>query len=624
MELDERVAMLDRPIIHQNQIILSSPSPYSIQYTQQQPQPQQHQPTDSGIHTSNSISSWPPTTPSSTYNDFNPCQQHYLMQNHNNNISAGCHTLHHQAEAPSPNEMTFQYAHIQPPPIPQHLDHHTQHHHHSTIECPIDMDPPQIIRAHPPNDHQSTNNHNNTNCVNMQPCQLPVFVNGQSLVQELEDIMKMHLQNTKEDLKIVTNSVCLLFRFSIDEARGYEVCVQGLCSSKSIMELLYLIIQTDKFDTYEGRMIMLCFATGSLTSLSKYEEGREALLGYDRGSQFDSITAMNSSGIAESTKCEKRNLGGVEALLTALQSNDTNVVIFAITAIHLLLLDRRHTIQEIAKEQIKPGIKHIVGLLDNQSLVHKYEFKVIVLDCLQILAYGNDENRILIKNSRGPSLILKTIQDNFDNPQTEGLIETASRVLKSLSSCQKTKLDIIDSDGIIILANCIDRSNLEILKTCLWTLRNLSDVISLNEAKYPNCVVQLVDKILNILEEFAEEPSVIICALGILANLTYNNERIKQFICNQGGIKLILRTIQLALREAKDMGNVDEHILEPAIYALCNLMNQSESPIHAETARQKIISYIALFEPIEDTSRTISDELSKAMRKLRDLAFETR
>lgn len=410
------------------------------------------------------------------------------------------------------------------------------------------------------------------------------------VVEEFEKIMC-----NESDRVVLTNSVCLLFRFSIDTVRGPEVC-QAMSCSDDIMSRLYYVLLNEDDD------LISCYATGNLTNISKYEEGRAALLGCT--GQF----ARTNSNLSL----------GVQSLIRSLQSRDSNVIIFAITAVHNLLLDRRSDLQEIAKDQLKHGLRYIVKLLGNQYLSNNYEFKVIVLDCLQILAYGNSENRLIIKESGGPALILNTIKENFDNQPTEDLIETASRVLKSLSACPANKKDIIRCDGIHILTECIARTNHEILKTCLWTLRNLSDVI--NESFRDHCWIhELVQRLLHILDDYTEESGIVICALGTLANLTCNNDGIKRMICEYNGVDLLLNTINFALSDTR-AAVVDKDILEPAICALCHLLNQTHYPHLAHNAKLSVRKRYDMIRSISIYPRHISDDLTKAIEKLFSLA----
>lgn len=424
------------------------------------------------------------------------------------------------------------------------------------------------------------------------PCVLPPpppDVAPSKVIEELAQYI-----SNENDKVVLTSSVGILFSYSINSVRGPEVC-QLMSASPVILNALYNLLTNDEFKDDDP---ILFLATGNLTNISKYEAGRSAILGCN-GLQANEWPSR-----------------GVKSLINSLQSRDSNVVIFAITAVHNLLLDRRTEVQEIAKKQIKhaDGIKYIVRQLAHQYLVNNYEFKVIVLDCLQILAYGNMENRLIILESGGPKLLLTTIKDNFDNQPTEELVETASRVLKSLSVCPANKTDIIKNDGIELLTRCIKRDNQEILKTCLWTLRNLSDVINNHLRDHSSCVNQLVERLLGLLFEYSEEPCIVTCALGILANLTCNNEPIKQFICEYNGVDLLLNTIDIALRDSRDFRIVNNEILEPAVCALCHLINQVPYP---RMERQRVKERF-MFDPAFKTLKyaSTSEDLAKAVDKL--------
>lgn len=355
------------------------------------------------------------------------------------------------------------------------------------------------------------------------------------------------------------------------------------------------------FEQYKDDDSMLFVATGILTNISKYEAGRAALLGFN-DPQANEIYS----------RC-------VSSLINSLQSRDSNVVIFAISAVHNLLLDGRSEIQERAKKQIKhaQGIKYIVRQLANQYLANNYEFKVIVLDCLQILAYRNMENQQIILESDGPNLLLSTIMENFDNQQTE-LVDIACRVLKSLSACPRNKLDIIEKNGIQILTRCIERDNQEILKTCLWTLRNLSDVIVKRESRNNSSINHLIQRLLRILEDYVQEPCIVTCALGTLANLTCNNDPIKQLICDYNGVDLILKAIDVALKDSQDFRIANNEILEPAVCALCHLLKQANYR-NLESQKQQVrdrFSHDPSFHSLRWRGFPTSDDLSKAVDQL--------
>ena len=69
----------------------------------------------------------------------------------------------------------------------------------------------------------------------------------------------------------------------------------------------------------------------------------------------------------------------------------------------------------------------MVALLQRNNV----KFLAIVTDCLQIMAYGNQESKLIILASQGP-LELVRIMRSYDY---EKLLWTTSRVLKVLSVC---------------------------------------------------------------------------------------------------------------------------------------------------------------------------------------------
>lgn len=68
------------------------------------------------------------------------------------------------------------------------------------------------------------------------------------------------------------------------------------------------------------------------------------------------------------------------------------------------------------------GLQKMVALLQRNNV----KFLAIVTDCLQILAYGNQESKLIILASQGPVELVR-IMRSYDY---EKLLWTTSRVLK--------------------------------------------------------------------------------------------------------------------------------------------------------------------------------------------------
>ena len=114
-----------------------------------------------------------------------------------------------------------------------------------------------------------------------------------------------------------------------------------------------------------------------------------------------------------------------------------------------------------------------------------------------------------------------------------------------LSVCSNNKPAIIASGGMQALARllrystgCVNSSRL--LHTVLWTLRNLSDA-----ATKIMGLKDLLEALINMLKHVSDG-HVITCTVGILSNLTCNNQMNKQIVCQAGGIEALLWTIHNA------------------------------------------------------------------------------
>lgn len=200
------------------------------------------------------------------------------------------------------------------------------------------------------------------------------------------------------------------------------------------------------------------------------------------------------------------------------------------------------------------GLQKMVTLLQR----HNVKFLAIVTDCLQILAYGNQESKLIILASGGPIELVR-IMRNFDY---EKLLWTTSRVLKVLSVCSSNKPAIVDAGGMQALAMHLSNSSPRLVQNCLWTLRNLSDAAT---------KVDGLDVLLQGLVQVLGSPDAnfVTCAAGILSNLTCNNQNNKSIVCRVGGVDALVTTIMNA-------GDREE-ITEPAVCALRHLTSR-----HAE------------------------------------------
>jgi len=248
--------------------------------------------------------------------------------------------------------------------------------------------------------------------------------------------------------------------------------------------------------------------------------------------------------------------GGIPALVRLLSHRIESVVFYAITTLHNLLLH-----QEGAKMAVRlaGGLQKMVSLLSKTNV----KFLAIVTDCLQILAYGNQESKLIILASGGPAELVR-IMRSFNY---EKLLYTTCRVLKVLSVCTSNKPAIVEAGGMQSLAVHLQHQSGRLVQNCLWTLRNLSDVATRQDG-----LEGLLQMLTNLTG--SNDIQVVTCAAGILSNLTCNNPRNKQVVCQVGGIEALVRTIINA-------GDRDE-ITEPAVCALRHLTSRHPDAENAE------------------------------------------
>lgn len=248
--------------------------------------------------------------------------------------------------------------------------------------------------------------------------------------------------------------------------------------------------------------------------------------------------------------------GGIPALVRLLGHRVEAVVFYAITTLHNLLLH-----QEGAKMAVRlaGGLQKMIVLLHKSNV----KFLAIVTDCLQILAYGNQESKLIILASGGPAELVRIMRSYT----YEKLLYTTCRVLKVLSVCSSNKPAIVEAGGMQALANHLSNQSTRLVQNCLWTLRNLSDVATKQEGL--EGLLQLLVQLLA-----SSDINVVTCSAGILSNLTCNNPKNKQVVYQVGGIEALVRTITQA-------GNREE-ITEPAVCALRHLTSRHPDAEHAE------------------------------------------
>merc|ERR1712110_384791 len=336
-------------------------------------------------------------------------------------------------------------------------------------------------------------------------------------------------------------------------------------ATRAIPELIKLLNDEDQVVVSQAAMMV--------HQLSKKEASRHAIMNSPQMVQA-LVKALSNPADLESTKGAVGTLhnlshhrqglmaifksGGINALVKLLSSPVESVLFYTITTLHNLLLH-----QEGSKNVVRlaGGIPKMAALLQRNNV----KFLAIVTDCLQIMAYGNQESKLIMLASQGPHELVRLMR-SYDY---EKLLWTTSRVLKVLSVCSSNKTAIVDAGGLQALALHLGHPSTRLVQNCLWTLRNLSDA----GTKLDN-----LDNLMSGLVEIvrSSDVNIVTCAAGILSNLTCNNLRNKVVVCQMGGIEALIDTITSA-------GDREE-ITEPSICALRHLTSRHPESEVAQNA----------------------------------------
>ncbi|KAE8573655.1 armadillo segment polarity protein isoform X1 [Halyomorpha halys] len=326
-------------------------------------------------------------------------------------------------------------------------------------------------------------------------------------------------------------------------------------ATRAIPELIKLLNDEDQVVVSQAAMMV--------HQLSKKEASRHAIMNSPQMVEA-LVRALSNSNDLETTKGAVGTLhnlshhrqgllaifksGGIPALVKLLSSPVESVLFYAITTLHNLLLH-----QEGSKTAVRVagGLQKMVVLLQRNNV----KFLAIVTDCLQILAYGNQESKLIILASQGPIELVR-IMRSYDY---EKLLWTTSRVLKVLSVCSSNKPAIVEAGGLPALAMHLGHPSQRLVQNCLWTLRNLSDA-----GTKVGGLEGLLQSLVQLLD--SSDINIVTCAAGILSNLTCNNQRNKVTVCQVGGVDALVRTIISA-------GDREE-ITEPAVCALRHLTSR--------------------------------------------------
>nr|QXY82382.1 beta-catenin HduCTNNB [Halisarca dujardinii] len=264
--------------------------------------------------------------------------------------------------------------------------------------------------------------------------------------------------------------------------------------------------------------------------------------------------SSDKSGIKAIYQC-----GGIPYLVQLLSSHVEAVVFYAITTLHNLLLHHEPSRVEV---RMAGGIEKMVALLTRNNV----KFLAVVTDCLQLLAFRDQESKLLILHAQGPMYLVRLMRLH----SYEKLLFTCIRILKVLSSCPHNKPEILKAGGMQVLAMHLRHRSSRLVLQILITLRNLSDI-----GNRVDNLDELLKSLLDLLT--SNDMTTLSYVLGILSNLTCNNSRNKSVVTQLRGADAILRIL----------ANVKEgdSVVEPSI---CTLRHLTSRHPHAELAQVAI------------------------------------
>lgn len=339
---------------------------------------------------------------------------------------------------------------------------------------------------------------------------------------------------------------------------------------KAIPDLLKLLIDED--------LVVVQQAAILLNQMARMEGPRQALIQTNNAVQClvdclnttaDLETARSLVGALYGISTQKQtgtqsivNSKALQPLVKMLSAPMDTIVSYAITTLHNVLLDCGDKVKMLLR---KMGMIHqMIPLLNHGQNV---KFLSIVVDCLQLLAFGNSEAKQVILELGGTQLIV-TLLMNQSN-QYHKLLLNLTRLLKVLSVCPNNKQALVNLNTMQTLSLMINsQKSADILQNCLIILRNLSDA-----ATRVNGLEQLVQNLLNLLSQIASQNhdngvTLMTLTAGILSNLTCNNENNKKAALRANGVQVLFKIIQQNVVSGKST------LIEPCLCAIRHITNR--------------------------------------------------
>ncbi|UJR10620.1 hypothetical protein I4U23_014817 [Adineta vaga] len=268
--------------------------------------------------------------------------------------------------------------------------------------------------------------------------------------------------------------------------------------------------------------------------------------------------------------------GGIPVLVKLLDSCNEFVVNHALSTLHNLLL----YIEQAKCEVICcGGGQKMICLLNNPNP----KFLAILIDCLYMLAFHNEDMKLLIESSNGSQQLLRIL----DMTNYEKLAWTTTRLLRVLSASPTIKTNMVVKNTVQILEKQLYQPiSLRVQQNCLLILRNLSDQ-----------AVQLenLDSLIRLLIDLLRSSDFITvtCSAGILSNLTCNHQYNKAFVVQSDGVHALINTLL--------QGHNKEELIEPTICTLRHVTNRHSHANEAQNIIRSMHGYVPIIDLLNPT-----------------------
>ncbi|CAF0879070.1 unnamed protein product, partial [Didymodactylos carnosus] len=352
-------------------------------------------------------------------------------------------------------------------------------------------------------------------------------------------------------------------------------------TEKAIPELIRLLNDEDPIVVGQTALVIHTLAKKEASRLALTNPQLiHALIHAVSNPKANAETKRGVAGIFQCLAQQKQGLfcifksGGIPALVKLLDSPIETVVNYAISTLHSLLL----YIEQAKMEILRCGGCHkMVSLLTSSNP----KFLAIVTDCLYMLAFNNQEVKLIIESSNGPPQLLQIMELT----DYEKLLWTTTRLLRVLSVGTSIKGLIIQKNGIKIFEKYVCNAISEGMETLLHKL------------------IQLLSS-----TDFV----IVSCAVGVLSNLTCNNQFNKMAVVQYNGVNTLINTIV----QAEDK----EEIIEPAICALRHITSRHP---HASDAQNTVrdINGISIIVELLNPSRYSWPIIKSTISLIRNLAL---